>query len=515
MNNRKILLLILFLAFFISPLRAVEIKDSPYKTIYNFEIFSKTKNFNALITEFNFPAKISKKEKKAYIEKFKKILNTRVLRFDLTKVPTSPDFVDSATLEKRFHPFKEQDWIYLEKVGNQWLFSSETVNKIDSQYKVEFFVNLSNFEKNLPSILLETFLTIAIWKWISLAAIIILGFLLFRLLIVILHAVFVKLFQRFSHDENFNRFIPPLSKPFSLLIVLFLASQGIKVLMLPDVLAMIFNYGFTFLIPFMGLILLYRACDVGGAALISVMHHAGTNIDTQVVSLLVKVAKVIAIVFGLMYIINAFGWNIMPLLAGASIGGLAFALAAADTVKNLFASVTLYNDKTFAIGDWIKFDNVEGVVEEIHIRTTRVRTFSNSLLTVPNNVLVNTPIDNMGKRQLRKFSTKFALPFDTPIEVIDAFVVELQQIILNHPNTAKDNYQVHFSDIGAYAYEVMFVIHINAQDYTEELNARHEILREVINLAKILNLKFAFNTQTVNLNERKEPEKLKIENGKR
>jgi MscS family membrane protein len=178
---------------------------------------------------------------------------------------------------------------------------------------------------------------------------------------------------------------------------------------------------------------------------------------------------------------------------------LAFALAAADTVKNLFASVTLYNDKTFSIGDWIKFDSIEGVVEEIHIRTTRIRTFNNSLLTVPNNVLVNTPIDNMGKRQLRKYSTKFALPFGTPTEVIDAFVEELRQIILNNPNTAKDNYQVHFSDINSYAYEVMFVIHINAQDYTEEMNTRNEILREVLNLAKILNLKFAFNTQTVKI----------------
>ncbi len=502
MKNRIALVIILFLGLFLNPLKAVDIKDSPYKTIVVFEKFAGAKNFDTLVGKFNFPANTSKKEKIDYIEKFKKVLDTRVLRFNIAKVPTSPDYVDSATLERRYHPFKEQDWIYLEKVGNKWLFSLETVNQIDAQYKTEFFVNLSKFEQHLPNVLVQTFLTIAIWKWISLAAIIILGLFLYRLLIIILHGVFVKLFKRVSHDENFNRFIPPLSKPFSWLIVLFLASQGIKVLMLPDALAMIFNYGFTFLIPFMGLVLVYKACDVGGAFLVSVMHHSGTNIDTQIVSLLVKVAKVIAIIFGLMYIINAFGWNIMPLLAGASIGGLAFALAAQDTVKNLFASVTLYNDKTFALGDWIKFDNIEGVVEEIHIRTTRIRTFSNSLLTVPNNVLVNTPIDNIGKRQLRKYSTKFSLPFDTPVEVIDAFVAELQQIILNHPSTAKDNYQVHFSDISQFAYEVMFVIHIDAKDYTEELNARHEILREVLNLAKILNVKFAFNTQTINLNEK-------------
>ncbi|MEI6090718.1 MAG: mechanosensitive ion channel domain-containing protein [bacterium] len=499
MNNKRIILILLLLGIFLSPMKAVETQDSPYKTILVFEKFADVKNFDTLVGKFNFPSDMSKSKKVDYIEKFKKVLDTRVLRFNMTKVPTSPDFVDSATLEKRYHPFKEQEWIYLEKVGNKWLFSSETVKQIDPQYKKEFFADLSKFEKLLPTVLVKTFLTIAIWKWISLAAIILIGLLLFRLLIVILHGVFVKLFKRFSHDENFNHFIPPLSKPFSLLIVLFLASQGIKVLMLPDILAMIFNYGFTFLIPFMGLILLYRLCDVGGAFLISVMHHSGTNIDTQIVSLLVKIAKVVAIIFGLMYIINAFGWNIMPLLAGASIGGLAFALAAADTVKNLFASVTLYNDKTFSIGDWIKFDSIEGVVEEIHIRTTRIRTFNNSLLTVPNNVLVNTPIDNMGKRQLRKYSTKFALPFGTPTEVIDAFVEELRQIILNHPNTAKDNYQVHFSDINSYAYEIMFVIHINAQDYTEEMNTRNEILREVLNLAKILNLKFAFNTQTVRI----------------
>jgi MscS family membrane protein len=135
-------------------------------------------------------------------------------------------------------------------------------------------------------------------------------------------------------------------------------------------------------------------------------------------------------------------------------------------------------------------------VEQVGIRSTRVRTFYNSLISIPNGKLADSLIDNMGKREFRRYNTKLTITYDTPPELIDVFVEGLKTIVLNHPKTRKDYFQIHLNGFGASSLEILFYIFFEVADWTEELEARHQIISEILQLAAELNVRFAFPTET-------------------
>ena len=138
------------------------------------------------------------------------------------------------------------------------------------------------------------------------------------------------------------------------------------------------------------------------------------TMDDQLVPIIRKSLRVFVITFGTLAILQSLNLSIFPLLTGLSIGGLAFALAAQDTIKNFFGSVMIFLDKPFQIGHWITTDGIDGTVEEVGLRSTRIRTFSNSLVTVPNGKLADATINNHGLRVYRRFYTTLSINYDTP-----------------------------------------------------------------------------------------------------
>jgi MscS family membrane protein len=164
------------------------------------------------------------------------------------------------------------------------------------------------------------------------------------------------------------------------------------------------------------------------------------------------------VAIGLLYVLQSLNFDITTLLAGISIGGIALALAAQDTLKNFFGSLMIFIDKPFQIGDWINFNEVDGTVEEVGFRSTRVRTFANSLVYVPNGKLADSTIDNFGLRQYRRFSTTISLTYDTPTALIRQFVDGLNEIVANHPDTRKDFWEVKLNTMGSHSLNIMFYI---------------------------------------------------------
>jgi small-conductance mechanosensitive channel len=121
------------------------------------------------------------------------------------------------------------------------------------------------------------------------------------------------------------------------------------------------------------------------------------------------------------------------LLAGLGIGGIAFALAAKDTVENLFGSVTVLVDRPFQVGDWVVIGDQEGTVEEIGFRSMRLRTFYNSRITIPNSLLVKSAVDNLGARRYRRVKCMIGVQYDTPPDRIEAFCEGIRELIRRHP----------------------------------------------------------------------------------
>jgi MscS family membrane protein len=224
-----------------------------------------------------------------------------------------------------------------------------------------------------------------------------------------------------------------------------------------------------------------------------------STLDDQLVPMVRKALKIFVIIIGLIVILMNLNIDIVPLLTGLSIGGLAFALAAQDTLKNFFGSIMIFIDKPFQIGDWITSGDIDGTVEEVGFRATRVRTFRNSVTYVPNGMIADRTVDNHGLRRYRRFYTKIAITYDTPSDLVNVFVEGLRNIVLNHPHTWKENFHVYLNDMADSSLSVMFYIFFKAPTWGDELKYRHEVLIEIIRLAENIGINFAFPTRTLHM----------------
>jgi MscS family membrane protein len=230
-----------------------------------------------------------------------------------------------------------------------------------------------------------------------------------------------------------------------------------------------------------------------------------SKFDDLLVPMIRRALKIIVIAFGLLFIADNLNIDITSLLAGLGIGGIAFALAAKDTVENVFGSLTVMFDKPFEIGDWIKINDLEGTVEEVGFRSTRIRTFYNSQISIPNSRLVSTAVDNLGRRRYRRLSTTLGIQYDTPPEKIDAFCEGVRELIRRHPYTRKDFYMVYFNEFADFSLNILLYVFHETPDWATELRERHRLLRDIVRLAKRIGVEFAFPTQTLHVSSLPQP----------
>ncbi len=194
--------------------------------------------------------------------------------------------------------------------------------------------------------------------------------------------------------------------------------------------------------------------------------------------------------------------DVGSLLAGVSLGGLAFTLAARDTVANLFGSISIFADQPFQVGDWVLIDGHEGVVEEVGMRSTRIRTFYDSVIAIPNSVVANAAVDNYGQRRYRRCLVTLGLTYDTHPEQMQAFVEGVRAILKANPKVRQDSYEVHFKDFGNSALEVMLYFFFKVESFSDEMAQRQNVFLEVMRLADAIGVSFAFPTQTLHLETR-------------
>ena len=224
------------------------------------------------------------------------------------------------------------------------------------------------------------------------------------------------------------------------------------------------------------------------------------SFDDILVPFLRKAAKVSVVVLGFVFTGHALAFNMTNIIAGLGIGGLAFAFAAKETLSNLFGSVTVILDRPFGIGDWIVIDSkIEGIVEEVGIRSTKVRTFYDSVITVPNGTLVDVAVDNYGRRTYRRFSTKISIRYDTPTEKIEAFCEGIREIIRTSEKTRKDSFHVYLNDMGDSSLDILLYVFWRVPSWSEELACRHRLLSDILALGDRLGVGFAFPTRSVHL----------------
>jgi len=230
------------------------------------------------------------------------------------------------------------------------------------------------------------------------------------------------------------------------------------------------------------------------------LQRRQANYYAVIIPLLSRTAKILIFCIGAISCAEALSLPVTALLGGLGIGGMAFAFAAKDGIANVFGSFTVVADRPFEVGDWIITNNCEGTVEVVGIRSTRIRTFDHSVITIPNNLLVTTIVNNMGKRRFRRHKTTLSLTYSTSPEKVEDFCAEVEKNIAEHPATSKDMpVQVAFYEMTAYSLDIFVNYFLQVPGRPEELVARQEVLLGVMRTASKMNVDFAFPTQSIEI----------------
>ncbi len=243
----------------------------------------------------------------------------------------------------------------------------------------------------------------------------------------------------------------------------------------------------------------YRGIDIFMDVLTRRASETESKLDDSLVPLLRTAVRLFVTFVGLLFVLQNLDINVSSLIAGLGLGGLAIALAAQDTVRNLLGGVTIFADKPFEVGDWVVVDGVEGTVEAVGFRSTRVRTFYNSLISVPNGNLMDSGIDNMGQRRWRRYKTTLGVAYHTKPDQLQAFVEGIRAIIQANPGMRQDYYIVEFHGFGPTSLDILVYCFIDAEDWNEELRTRHVLNLDIMRLAESLQVEFAFPTQTLHI----------------
>lgn len=223
-----------------------------------------------------------------------------------------------------------------------------------------------------------------------------------------------------------------------------------------------------------------------------------SDLSKEVGNFMLTMIKILIAGIGLGAMLQVWGINVTALFASLGIGGLAFALAAKDTAANLFASFSLLADKSIRIGEWIKVNGVEGTVEDIGMRTTKVRSFGKSLLTVPNHIIANNPIENFSRRGVRRVKMNVGLTYGTSSAQVTKIVEEIKYMLHNHASISqKETLLVNFNSFGDSSLNIFIYTFTSTANWAKYMDIREDIHVKIMHIVEENGSSFAFPSQSI------------------
>jgi MscS family membrane protein len=386
--------------------------------------------------------------------------------------------------------------------SNTILQSKEYYNKTKHLPYLKGSGNGAFFSENwnesfLPKWSLGSFLGLFVWQWIGILLSFLIGIILKKVSKLIIYST-IKFIQKNSSvwdDELINSLSRLLTYaiPFAFwfLVLNFSGIEGLHFTIINFILKVFL--GLTFIL------FLSNTSDLFFDLYLKKRNSEVDKIGNQFVPLLSKTIKAALVSLGFLLSLQNLGVNVISLLAGLGIGGLAIALAAKDTAANLFGSLMIYLDRPFQIGDYIIMGSVEGIVEEIGLRSTRLRTWNDSLVSVPNSTVANSNIDNMAMRRVRRTNTSVTIALDTQPIKIESFLEGIKNILKRNPLVVQDKVLVGFSEFTSYGLQIRLHFYIDVQDWIHDTHEREKIFMEIINLANHISVRFVYPTQTLHI----------------
>jgi len=334
------------------------------------------------------------------------------------------------------------------------------------------------------------------------AGCILLGMLLVRLLF---KTVILRLLMRatsltsFRHDDEVLEALQPPVTAFIVALGLYLALSALGLPAQPLDFPRWIELGWKAAAMVLVIWGLFRLIKPLAAFLEDKLFAADENARRQFSPILGGVLRFVLVTLAAVFIAHNLGYQVTSLLAGLGIGGLAVALAAQDTLANILGTVVVLSDKPFRVGDWVLVDGQEGVVETVGFRSTRIRTFSKSLIIVPNKLLTEQRIENWSAMTRRRVKLTLGLLYSTPPEAMARFVEALRAMLQGDEGVEADTVTVAFTEFNASSLDVLVIYFTHAIPLPEHLEVKQRLNLAILRVAAECGVEFAFPTRTVHV----------------
>jgi MscS family membrane protein len=393
-----------------------------------------------------------------------------------------PDLDELAT----FTFGKTSDRLDLQRITGKrgyqlWLVSSASLKKIPDLHRR---LTENPLENSLPAPLVETqFLSTAIWKWLAFGLLIIALFVLSGLLSRAIVAVFRRIFARGGgvvSGATFEEFVNPIR-----LLVSIVAFRACEEIIGPSALMRLYIDRLLTLLFFLGVAWLVSGLvDVFSARIRRKASPRQAAAWSSIIPLFGRIIKIVIFLAALLETLSNWGYNTNTLLAGLGVGGLAIALAAQKTLENLFGGVSVIGDRPVLVGDFCKFGSQSGTIEDIGLRSTRIRTNDRTVVSVPNSQFSTMTLENLSKRDRFLFNQVLHLRFDAKTAQIQQVMDRLINLFKSHPKVDPGKVPVRFTGIGTYSFNLEIFVYITTTDGDEYNAIQSELLMKILDIVE-------------------------------
>ena len=348
----------------------------------------------------------------------------------------------------------------------------------------------AEIQEHVPSWARREFLGVAVWQAIAAVAFLVVGYLVKKVSNVLTRRAQAR-FEA-NAERRFELVLAASAgKPLGYLILLAGVAGALWVLPLPEQPADVKFLAFAIvkvLLVADVLWFLFRAIDAAVAGLARLSERGQSRFGDQLVPMLRKSLKGVIAIVCVLWVVQLLGYSVTSLLAGLGIGGLAVALALQDTLANFFGSVFIFTDRPFKVGDQVRIADVEGVVEEIGFRSTRIRTWPASLVSIPNKTVAGATVENLSRMSRRRVMQTLGLPYKTGPDEMERAVAAVRETVAGDSGVDSEDVVVRFSDFGATGLQVLVIYYTRAVAYGEHLAAKERVNLAVMRRLRELGL---------------------------
>lgn len=469
----------------------IESNNSPYDVVHNHTYHLNKNHLDELKAAESFNIKNKKERIKAAITLYE-ILNGKGIDVNAitSKIPSDPNYLDSASRRNIYVLYDKLPEVFVEKINDKWFYSQYTVESLARIHKKVYPFGANIWAKWFPFKEDKIFLKLRPWQWIGIGFITAAFLFCFFLLKYFFRFIFNKiLFRKYVSVVQDQDKIKTVSNLFSTWFGIKVLQIFIPTLFINTKYSIPIIRGISFVAATLMVLIIYKLVSL--FIFYAKRYADKTNVqwDDQIVLVLQKFMKFMVIFLGLFFVLNTLDVNLATIIAGLSVGGLALALAAQDTVKNFIASIMIFIDKPFRIGDMISGDNFEGTVQEVGFRSTRIKTASDSIIYIANAKLSEMTIDNKGFRILRKFKTEIIVQHDTPLFKLEKFIEGIRTILVKHPHTKNSSIDVFLTNINTKGILISISYTYKIYNQKEEFAYREFILMQILQLSEIIKIK--------------------------